>query len=239
MNSEVMAVANSGLVFLLALIPIVLVVIQAFIFLGSAWKEGRKIGIKQGTLRKVVVNSVLFSIIPSLPIILIMAVLMPALGKYIPWLRLTVLGSAPYENMAADLAVKSFGLFGIADPGMTPSIFISVVWVMTLGVVSYPFVNGFFLKKYDGKLEKVKSGGGFAEVAMGTLFLGVMAAYMPPMLIDYQNVPGLAAVAGSGVLVILLDKIAKKTGIRSLGEFSFPLAMLFGMVVSVIVANIM
>jgi hypothetical protein len=238
LSTQTMELANSGLVFIMAAIPIAMVVFQAIVFLVRAWREALSLGIDTGILKRVVANSAVFSIIPSLPIILIMAVLMPALGKYIPWLRLSVLGSAMYENMAADMAVKTFGLFGVSDPALTPSIFISVVWVMTLGVVSYPFINAIFLKKYDGAMEKAKKQGGFAEVAIGALFIGVMAAYMPPMLTDFSNVPGLIAVLFSGIAVILLDRIAKKTGIGALGEFSFPLSMLIGMIAAIVSVSV-
>jgi hypothetical protein len=57
------------------------------------------------------------------------------LGKYFPWLRLSVVGSAAYENMAADMVAKASGLAGIADPGFDLPIFTMAMWVMSIGII--------------------------------------------------------------------------------------------------------
>lgn len=64
-----------------------------------------------------------------------MLALSQALGRYFPWVRLSVVGSAAYEGMAADLAAQSMGLQGFADPEMTPNIFIIIMLVMTIGII--------------------------------------------------------------------------------------------------------
>ncbi len=230
MNSETSILANSGLMLILCVIPIVIVTVQAVIFLMRAWREADRIGIDKGVLKKVVVNSAIFSIVPSLPIIIIMAVLMPALGKYLPWLRLSVIGSAMYENMAADMTVKAFGLSGIADSGLTPSIFLSVAWVMTIGIISYPIWNIIALKRYDMKITSMKGKGGFIEKAIPALFVGVMAVLGIPQLVNFSNPTGITTVIIAGISVVLLDKIANKTGISALKDFSFPISMVIGMV---------
>ena len=229
MNNETSLISNSGLMLILCIIPITIVIVQAVVFLNRAWKEAERIGIDKGILKKVAVNSAVFSIVPSLPIIIIMAVLMPTLGTFFPWLRLTVIGSAMYENMAADITVKAFGLAGVADPGMTPSIFLSVAWVMTIGIISYPIWNIIALKKYDKKLSSMKNKGGFIEKAIPALFTGVMAVLGAPMLVDFNNLTGITTIIVAGILVMLLEKIAKKTEISALKDFSFPISMIIGM----------
>ncbi len=238
MNTETNLVANSGLMFILCLIPIVIIAIQAVVFLIRAYREAGNMGITAATRKKVIINSAVFSIVPTLPIILIMAVLMPALGKYLPWLRLSVIGSAFYENMAADMAVKAFGLTGIADTGMTPSIFISVAWVMTLGVLMYPLANIFFLKSLDKGFKKMKSKGGFLAKITPAMFLGLMAAYGGSYVANYQNYLSIVAILTSGVLIFLLGAIAKKSGQKWLNDFSFPLALIGGMAAAIIVSSI-
>ncbi|HAK47178.1 MAG TPA: DUF5058 domain-containing protein [Spirochaeta sp.] len=239
MNTETAAVANSGLMLLLCTIPIVIVTIQAIIFLVRAYREAGNMGISVETRKKVILNSAVFSIVPSLPIIIIMAVLMPALGKYLPWLRLSVIGSAFYENMAADMAVKAFGLSGIADTGLTPSIFVSVTWVMTLGVLMYPLANIFFLKRYDRGIKQMQSKGGFMVKAIPAMFLGLMAAYVGPYIANYKNYMTIVAVAASGILVFSLSAIAKKSGQSWLNEFSFPLSLVGGMAAAIILTPIL
>lgn len=105
-------IANSPILFIVCLIPIVAAMIQAFGFLRMASKEAKTQQISDDTVKKVIANSAIFSIVPSLPIIFVLAALMAILGKYIPWLRLSVMGSAAYESFAADLTIKAFGLPG-------------------------------------------------------------------------------------------------------------------------------
>lgn len=229
MNSETSAVANSGLLLVLCAVPVAIIAVQAIIFLVRAWKEAGRLGISMETRRKVITNSAVFSIIPSLPIIIIMAVLLPALGKYLPWLRLSVIGSAMYENMAADMTVKAFGLSGVADSGMTPSIFISVAWVMTLGVILYPLANIFILKRFDSGIKRGVSKGGFMQYGITAMFVGVMAVFVTPYLVRFSNPTGITTVFVSAVAIGIFDLLNKRFCISWLKEFSFPLSMVIGM----------
>lgn len=239
MNSETSAVANSFLMLVLCFIPILIITIQAIVFLIRAWREAGNMGISKQVRKKVITNSAIFSLIPSLPIIIIMAVLMPALGKYLPWLRLSVIGSAMYENMAADIAVKSFGLSGIADSGLTPSIFVSVAWVMTLGVIMYPLANILFLKKYDSGIKKAQAKGSFIEKAIPAMFIGIMALYVGPYLVAFDNILIITTVITSGAFVFLFEYIGKRSKAKWLKEFSFPLAMLTGMISAALLSPIL
>ena len=238
MNPVTSQFLNSPLMFILCLIPIVIVLFQAVMFLLKAWNEADKIGIETSVLKKVVVNSALFSLVPSLPIVIILAVLMPTLGKFFPWLRLSVIGSAFYENMAADMTVKAFGLSGVADTGMTPSIFISVAWVMTLGIISYPLLSIFALKGYDRKMTKMKSKGGFIEVAIPAMFLGLLAVLGVPYLVNFKNPTAITTVIVAGIFVIIMDKLAAKTGVKALKDFSFPISMVIGMASAILFSSI-
>lgn len=229
MNSETSAVANSGLMLVLCAIPVIIIAFQAILFLMRAWKEADRLGISVETRKKVVANSAVFSIIPSLPIIIIMAILLPALGKYLPWLRLSVIGSAMYENMAADMTVKAFGLAGVSDSGMSPAIFTSIAWVMTLGVIMYPLANIFILKKYDSGIKKGVRKGGFIQYAIPAMFVGVMAVFTTPYLVHFANPTGITTVLVAAIMIFLLDWLSKKFSIGWLKEFSFPLSMLVGM----------
>ena len=80
MNSQTSAVANSSLMLLLCAVPVALIAVQAVIFLVRAYKEAGNLGISKEIRGKVIVNSAVFSIIPSLPIVIIMAILLPRWG---------------------------------------------------------------------------------------------------------------------------------------------------------------
>ncbi|MDR1649396.1 MAG: DUF5058 family protein, partial [Synergistaceae bacterium] len=128
-------VANSSLMFFLCFAVIVFVLLQAVLFIRLAWRRGAELGIERATMKKAMTNAAVFSIVPSLPIVVMLTVLTFNLGKYFPWLRLSVVGSAAYENMAADMVAKASGLAGIADPGFDLPIFTMAMWVMSVGII--------------------------------------------------------------------------------------------------------
>ena len=59
---------------------------------------------------------------------------MPVLGKFFAWLRLSVIGSASYETLAANMAVTSLGFESLGSADFSPDVFGSLMWVVTLGV---------------------------------------------------------------------------------------------------------
>lgn len=238
MSQNYLSLANSTTLFFIVLIPIVIAVTQAILFLRLGLSEAKNMEIPVHTLKKVMVSSAIFSIIPSLPIILTLAILMPVLGKFIPWLRLSVIGSAMYESMAADMTIKSFGLSGLGDMNLNPSIFVSIVWVMTLAILVGPTLNMLLLKSYDKKLRSFRSSGGFLGLATGALFIGMLSLMGIPILMNFANPLGMIAVVTAGAAVLILDRAAKKTGNRTIGEFSFPLSMIIGMASTILAARI-
>lgn len=238
MELHYLSIANSSTTFLICLVAVVVVTIPSLLFLRLSLREAKNLNISNETIKKTITNSAIFSVVPSLPILITLAVLMPLLGKYIPWIRLSVIGSAMYETMAADTTIKSFGLTGLGDPNLTSSMFISLLWVMSLSILTGPVLNIFALKSYDKKLKTMRTSGGFLSVATGALFIGVMAVMGIPIVFNFSNPTGIVVIFTSGVSVVLLDKLAKKTGKKVIGEFSFPVAMIIGMASAVVVNGI-
>ena len=89
-------VANSSVMAVFCGLAILVVLVQAVLFFRTAWKQALQLGFTKSDLMKVVKSSAVFSVVPSLPIIISYMILLPALGKFFPWLRLSVIGSATY-----------------------------------------------------------------------------------------------------------------------------------------------
>lgn len=229
---EYLSLANSGLVLIVCAIPILFVVFQSIYFIMMARKRSKELGMEQKTVSKVMTNSAVFSILPSLPIIITLAALMPVLGKYIPWLRLSVIGSAMYESMCADLAITSFGYGGLGDTSITPEVWVGVVWVMSIVAIGWPLCNVIGLRFYDKGMKKVS--GPFMGILAAALFIGLMAIMGVPRFLNFADPVSIIVAVVAGVSVLVLDLIAKKTGVKALSEFSFPLAMVLGMVSAVV-----
>lgn len=222
-------IANSPILFVVTGIALLICAFQAVYYWILGSKEAKNRNFPEGMIKKAVINSALVSIIPSLPVVITLAVLMAILGKYIPWLRLSVMGSATYESIAAEAAMKAFGLGSLGSAKITPSVFVSIVWVMTLGVLTSSVLCIFFLKSYDKKLQTFKTKGGFLALASGAMLIGILAILFIPYLVNFKNPVGIIVALVAGGFSLLFNFLAKKTGKKSLGEFSFPLSMLLGM----------
>ncbi len=236
MEFNYLDIANSPALFILCLIPIVFAIIQSSLFIRLGCKEAKNMEFPQGTVKKVVANSAIFSIITSLPIIITLAVLMGVLGKYVPWLRLSVIGSAAYEGFAADLTIKGFGLSGLGEASLTPEIFVSAVYVMSWTVLlASPVLCVVFLKRYDNKLKSMKKSSGFLAIGTGAMFIGMLSVLFVPELLDFENPNGIVAAIVAGASGLLFDYIRKRTGKKLFSDFAFPLSMVLGMSAALIV----
>lgn len=152
---------------------------------------------------------------------------MPVLGKFIPWLRLSVIGSATYESMCADLTITAFGHSGLGDTSMSAEAWVGVVWVMSVVALAWPLCNVIGLRFYDKGMKKVS--GPFMGILAAALFMGMMAIMGVPKFLNFADPVSVIVAFVAGGSVLLLDFLAKKTGVKALSEFSFPLAMLLGM----------
>ena len=186
---------------------------------------------------KVVKSSAVFSIVPSLPIIISYMILLPALGKFFPWLRLSVIGSATYETLAANMAVTSFGFDSLGGADFSPDIFGSLLWVVTLGVF-LSSMSALLLRKFDSKMQSVTTNpNSFGSVIPNIMFLGMMATLSAPYLADVTNIPSLSAIVVSALVMIGLNAVGKRVPV--LKEFAFSLSMIAGMASACLITAIL
>ncbi|MDR2869727.1 MAG: DUF5058 family protein [Deferribacteraceae bacterium] len=232
-------VANSPLMFALCGIVIAVVVVQAILFLRTALRRGKELGMEPALMKKAMTNAAIFSVIPSLPIIIMLMVLSVPLGEYFPWLRLSVVGSALYESMAADAVAKSFNLSGITDPGFTLPIFTTAMWVMTIGIVWGIIFNIFFMKSLDKFSKKAKeSNNAFVPIFSAALFLGMMSIISTPYMVNTDRVVGIISFVCAAIGAMTCGSVAKATGIRAISEFSLPISLLIGMAAAVVFTQV-
>lgn len=232
-------VANSPLMFILCFIVIVIVSAQSILFIRAAWNRGIEVGIEKTVMKKVMTNSAIFSVIPSLPIIIMLMVLSVPLGQYFPWLRLSVVGSASYESMAANMVATGSGLKSMIDPNMTVSIFTTAMCVMTVGIVWGIIFNIFFMRSLDKFSKKAKaSNNTFVPVFTSALFMGMLCVLGVPHAANTARPVGIMSFAAAATAALLCNKIAKAANIRAISEFSLPISLLVGMTVAIMATQI-
>lgn len=230
-------VANSPVMAIFCGLAILVVLAQATVFFRVAWKRALELGYTRQDLMKVVKSSAVFSIVPSLPIIISYMILLPALGKFFPWLRLSVIGSATYETLAANMAVTSFGFDSLGSADFSPDVFGSLLWVVTLGVF-LSSMSALLLRRFDSKMQSVTTNpNSFGKAIPNIMFLGMMATLSAPYLVDVTNIPSAAAIVISAAVMIGLGALGKKLPI--LKEFAFSLSMIAGMASACLVTAIL
>ena len=230
-------VANSPVMAIFCGLAILVVLVQAAVFFRVAWKQALEMGLSKADLVKVVKSSAVFSIVPSLPIIISYMILLPALGKFFPWLRLSVIGSATYETLAANMAVTSFGFDSLGSADFSPDVFGSLLWVVTLGVF-LSSLSALLLRRFDSKMQSVTTNpNSFGKVIPNIMFLGMMATLSAPYLADVTNIPAMAAIVVSALVMIGLNAVGKRAPV--LKEFAFSLSMIAGMAAACLITAIL
>lgn len=228
MNTNYSYIANSKMMLILCSLPIIYALIQSVLFFKVAYKECLELGYTKEDIAMVVKGSAVFSVIPSLPIIISYMLLMPALGKFFPWLRLSVIGSASYETMVANMAVTSLGYEGLGGGDLPIEAYGNILWVVTLGIM-LSSLSVLILRRYDDKMQDLRdSKGGFGSQVGGIMFLAMMSSFSAPYLVNFKNPVAIITILSSGLSVLIIDKIAEK--LPKIKEFGFSISMIIGMI---------
>ena len=149
-----MKVANSWWMYMLGVIVVVFVLAGCIFFILRAFKDAKKKGMDQKKLKKVVINSAIFTILPSISILIGVVTLSGTLGVPLSWIRLSVIGALHYEGPAVKTALGAFGVETVTNN----EVFVTIAWVMTLGILTGPLFCLFGFKAYDKKvLSKAKA----------------------------------------------------------------------------------
>ncbi len=237
---DYLSIANSPVMFIVCGIVIIYVLAQSLFFMHRAWKRGKDIGLDTKVMKSTVSGSALFSIVPSIPILIILVMLMSVLGNYFPWLRLSVIGSSSYENVAANIAARSFGLLSYTDEGYNTSIFISTMWAMSICILYEPLLIMLGQKSLDKGMATLKVRKPILySLLIDGIFIAMMGWFCAPYMTYWTEKPeqilSLAALITGGTAALILNWLGEKTKKHILTEMSFPGGMLIGMLGSYIV----
>ena len=216
---------------------IVLVLAQSFFFLFRAMKRAKELGIAKDTVKKTISSAAIFTIAPAVAVLVGVVALSKSLGIALPWLRLSVIGSITYETVAAGNALEAAGMS--ASTTITdPSIFITIAWVMTVGIAAGLVFVPFVTKKLQSGISKVgMKDKKWGEIFNNAMFLGMISAFLGYVFCDVGLVvkgdtSGLIPVcvmAVSAVVMAICGTIATKAKIRWLTDYALPLSLILGM----------
>ena len=234
-------IANSLPLYLVVGVVLFFIAGLCVLFIVKSYRAGLAIGMDRKVLKKAITSSASFTVLPSVSILLGVIALSGSLGVPVSWLRLSVIGNLQYEATVAEMAAESMGK-ALDSSVLNLDNLVTILAVMTFGIIWGCLLSIFTLKKYSSKLslqrnkaEKGK-GGGFANVAMTAMMIGLCSAfvgsYMGMAIRSTAFIPFLTALV-SALFIALCERVAKKTGSEILDSFSLALSMLCGMAGSV------
>ncbi len=228
---------NHPILYIIVGVIIAIVLAQSVFFLLRAMKRAKELGITSSTLRKTISSAAIFTVAPAVAVLVGVVALSKSLGVALPWLRLSVIGSITYETVAAGNALEAADL----NAGTTitdPSIFITVAWVMTIGIAAGLILVPIVTKKLQSGLSKVgMKDKRWGEVFSNAMFLGMISAFLGYVFCDVGLVvkgdtSGLIPVCVmvvSAVVMAVCGIVATKAKIRWLTDYALPLSLIVGM----------
>ncbi len=159
MTESMNLIANSWWMYLLGAIVVLFVLGISVFFIIKAFKDAKELNMDTKMLKKVIFNSAIFTILPSIAILIGVVALSGQIGIPLPWIRLSVIGALQYEGTAVNSVL---GGSILSDS----STFITIAFVMTIGIISGPLFCLFGFKFYDKKvLSKARTTSNETEIA--------------------------------------------------------------------------
>ena len=184
-------IGNSGWMYLLGIIITIFVIAGCSFFIIKSLKEAKALNMDKAVIKKTIFSSIIFTILPSISILVGIFALAGQLGIPLPWIRLSVIGALHYEGIAASEALKALTEAGISDPAVQ---MVTVASVMTIGILTGPIFCLFAFKSYDKKLlakasnqteeapaetvETPKKKKGFGDVLFNAVFIAMVCAFI-------------------------------------------------------------
>ena len=222
---------------LLALVIGGLLYISAFslVYLKKAYDHCLELGITRKELSNVIKSSLIFSVVPSLSIVVGLFVLIAVMGSVWAWWRLSVIGSLSYETMISSSIAQVLGYASSAEmlEGATGRQFGVVMILMSVGMLS-----GFLIllplgKKLCKSVDRsaTESGGSTWKNVLSGVFMLVMFSVYIPILLFTDNVQAAVMITGL-VIAIGVGVLAKRPGLAWLNNFVMAFSMLGGLISS-------
>lgn len=233
-------ILNGSLFYICVIVGLIVVFGIAFFFFMRAKKRALEMGVSKEKINSIIKGSIVFSIIPSASVIIGLITLSPLLGIPWPWFRLSVVGSLPYELLAADLSAKSSGfadLTAFSESGDIHALG-AIMFVMSIAIMAGMVFNVFFLKPmHTGVMNAGKKDTPVVDLLLSVLTVGMMSVFVPTYFMT-SKIHAIVLLISAAVTYVL-NKIAKKYNVKWLGDYVMSFALIIGMASAVILKGIM
>ena len=207
------AIMNSTTLYIAVIVGLLLIFLLCAVMLKMAWGRCIELGISREKVKDVIKSSVIFSIVPSLSIVIGLFSLAAVLGVPWPWFRLSVVGSVSYELMAADMVATGAGYesIGALAAANDPSKVGAIMFVMSISIMFGIITCTIFGKKIQTSMASFREkNGAWGALATGCFTLAMMVVFLPVQI--FKGPVYLLTMAVSALVTFLHGVIIKKTG---------------------------
>lgn len=229
---DYLEIANSIPMWIAAGIAVLLVLVEAIIFVRKSIKDGKRMGLKDEQIKTAIKSSAYSSIGPSLAILAGMISLLVTIGGPISWMRLSFIGSVMFELMAAGFGTEAVGVeLGSAD--MSATAYATAVWTMVLGGMGWILFSALFTDKLESLRTKVADGSKkLIPIISSSAMLGAFAYMTSDKIIMFDR-STVALLVGAVVMLIVMT-IADEKEVGWLKEWGLAISMFSGMFAAVL-----
>lgn len=237
---------NSPVLFVIFGAIIAAVIGQSVFFLIRAIKRAKELGIETGTIKKTISSSAIFTIAPAIAVLVGVVALSKSLGIALPWFRLSVIGSLTYETVAAENALRAFN-HGTETVITDPSVYVTVLWVMTLSIAASLILAPLVTKKIQSGLVKMgMKDKKWGEIFNNAMFLGMISAFLGYVFCDVtylkdghlQGLTPVCVMAVSAIVMAIVGLLATKLKLRVLTDYALPISLVAGMASAILFASV-
>ena len=221
-------VANSPLLYVLVAAGVLYIVGLSAVFLRKSWRRCLELGISKEKLSAVARSSAVFTIVPSVSIVIGLFTLSTVLGIPWPWYRLSVVGSVSYELMAADMVADGMGYGSVGEMAAQAdhTVFGAVMFVMSICILAGIIINIFAVEKIQTGMSTLKKKrGDWGTIVNSCFFLGIVAAFT-------------ALIFASGTVYALTFLCMRRFHLKWLGSFIMSISLIVSMAASVLLEQI-
>lgn len=237
---------NSPILYVMVGIIIAVVLAQSVFFLVRALKRAKELGIENKTVKKTISSAAVFTIAPAIAVLVGVVALSKSLGIPLPWLRLSVIGSITYETVAAGNALEALGQ-NAATTITDPSVYVTVLWVMTLSIAASMILAPLVTKKIQSGMTKIgMKDKKWGEIFSNAMFLGMISAFLGYVFCDVtyiadgfiQGLTPVCVMLVSAVVMAIIGLLATKLKIRWLTDYALPISLICGMASAILFTHI-
>ena len=230
---DALQIANSLPMWIACGGAVVLVIVQALIFIKKAIDAAPQVGVTKEQVNKAIKSSALTSIGPSIVVLSGMLSLLVTVGGPMAWMRLSFIGSVMFESIAAGIGTGSVGV-QLGVDALTPLALTMAVWTMIIGSVGWIIFSTFAADKMD-KIQAKLAGSnpaGLTIISSGAI-IGVFASMVGQKLVALDK-NALATVLGAALMFIMMQ-LTKGEKYAKLREWNLTIAILVAMAITAVI----